>query len=50
MCQHIVAVHLVAVVVIVATIDYLSSVFYQMKVLDGSYVMEKTCGSLTACD
>ena len=35
MCQHIVAVHLVVVVVIVATVDCLSSVFYQVKVLDG---------------
>ena len=35
MCQHIVAVHSVVVVVIVAIVDCLSSVSYQVKVLDG---------------
>ena len=35
MCQHIVAVHLAVVVVIAAIVDCLSSVFYQVKVLDG---------------
>ena len=34
MCQHIVAVHLAVVVVIAAIVDCLSSVFYQVKVLD----------------